>query len=106
MRSYGGHYGPIPFDPQPQSAFNNVYPDLLRAASRAHTYGNIRGGTSFLQFLTRYSDLVYGTSLEPITDPESVLTVEAEPGVWWHMFAYRYKEAGRERGLVHLLSAP
>jgi hypothetical protein len=106
VRSYGGHYGPIPFDPQPQSAFNNIYPDLLRAAARAHTYGNLRGGTSFLQFVTRYSDLIYGTSLEPIADPESVLTVEAEPGLWWHMFAYTFKEAGRERVLVHLLSAP
>ncbi|HEY3397870.1 MAG TPA: hypothetical protein VGM19_09470 [Armatimonadota bacterium] len=106
VRSYGGHYGPIPFDPAPNSAFNSIYPDLLRAASRAHTYGNSRGGRDFLQFLTRYSDLIYGTSLTPITDPEAVLTVDAQPGLWWHMFAYTQKEAGHNRVIVHLLSAP
>lgn len=106
VRGMGGHYGPIPFDPQPQSAFNRIYPDLLRAATRSHTYGDIRGGTEFLQFLTRFSDLIYGTGLQPIADPEAALTVDADPGVWWHMFAYTQKDAGRDRIVVHLLSAP
>ena len=106
IRKLGGHYGPIPFDPQPPSAFAAIYPDVLRAASRAHTYGDMRVDTKFRQFVTRYSSLIYGTALDPLLDPEPVLTVDATPGVWWHSFAYAWKDAGKSRVLVHLLSVP
>jgi hypothetical protein len=106
VRKLGGHYGPIPFDPQAPSAFDTIYPDLLRCATRSHTYGDMRVDTKLKQFVTRYSAFIYGTALEPILDPEPVLTVDAAPGVWWHLFAYTWKEGDRSRVLVHLLSAP
>jgi hypothetical protein len=105
-RGLGGHYGPIPFDPAAKSAFDAIYPDLLRAAARSHTYGAIHGGRAMVQFLTRYSGFVYGTGLEPIPDPEGVLTVTAEPGVWWHNYCYTYQDGGSKKLVVHLLSVP
>jgi hypothetical protein len=105
-RGLGGHYGPIPFDPGAHSAFDAIYPDLLRCASRSHTYGQVRGGVEMLRFLTRYSALLYGTSLEPIADPEPLLRVEAQPGVWWHNYCYRYQDGAAKKVVVHLLAVP
>ena len=105
VRKLGGHFGPIPFDPAPVSAFNAYFPESLRAASRAHTYGRQPSAT-FAKFLTRYSDLIYGAALEPLTEPEAALKVDAVPGVWWHLFCYKYKQGGTLRAVVHLLSPP
>jgi len=105
-RGLGGHYGPIPFDPRAGSAFDKIFPDILRAASRAHTYGDIRAGIEFRRFITRYSTLIYGTGLKPIVDPEGVLTVKATPGVWWHNYCYTYRDDGAEKIVAHLLGVP
>jgi len=106
VRALGGHYGPIPFDPQPRSAFDAIFPDILRGASRSHTYGQIRGGVDMLRFMTRYSAFVYGTALEPIMDPEPLLTVSADPGVWWHNYCYFFGDGPDRKVVVHLLSVP
>jgi hypothetical protein len=105
-RCLGGHYGPIPFDAGAKSAFDSIYPDILRAASRSHTYGQIRGGPEMLRFITRYSAFIYGADLEPIADPEPLLTIAAQPGVWWHNYCYMYKHGDARKVLVHMLSVP
>jgi hypothetical protein len=105
VRKLGGHYGPIPFDAGATSAFNMYFPEILRAASRAHAYGNMVNST-FAKFLTRYSAFTYGTALEPLADPESVFRVDANPGVWWHLFSYNYKTADSRKAVVNLLSIP
>lgn len=106
VRKLGGHYGPIPFDPNGPGAFDNIFPDILRAATRSHTYGLLRAGTNFAQFLTRYSAFIYGTGLKPLDDPEAVLRVQATPGAWWHMFSYRYEDGTDKSVVVHLLGPP
>lgn len=105
-RSLGGHYGPIPFDQGAKSQFDSIYPDLLRLAARSHTYGQIRGGTEMLRFVTRYSGLIYGAALEPAADPDALLTVSADPGVWWHNYCYTYKDGETKKIVLHLLSPP
>ena len=60
------------------ASFSHIFPDILRAATRSHTYGGMRIDAKCRQFLTRYSAFVYGTPLEPIADPESLLTVDAK----------------------------
>ena len=105
-RSLGGHYGPIPFDTSAKSPFDAIFPDILRAASRSHTYGPVRGDTEMVQFLTRYSAFIYGTGLEPIVDPEPVLSVSAEQPLWWHNYCYTYTDGPAKKIVVHLLGAP
>jgi hypothetical protein len=106
IRNLGGHYGPIPFDHRAPSAFDAIFPDLLRLASRAHTYGDMWEDQRFRQFITRYSALIYGTTLTPLMDPESQLQVRCASGLWWHLFAYHCTIADSHLVLVHLLSAP
>ena len=66
-----------------RAAFDAIYPDLLRLASRSHTYGQIRGGRRSCD-----SSPILGLHLwdgpDPIADPEPLLTVAAHPGAWWH----------------------
>ena len=59
-----------------------------------------------LKFITRYSAFIYGVGLEPIVDPEPVLTVSADPGVWWHNYCYKYADAGSKKVVVHMLGVP
>lgn len=106
VRGLGGHYGPIPFDAAARSPFDALFPDLLRAASRSHTYGSIHGDTEMLQFLTRYSGFIYGSGLEPIADPEPLLSVKADQPLWWHNYCYTYTDGSAKRIVVHLLGAP
>jgi hypothetical protein len=62
-----------------------------------------------LRFVTRYSAFIYGTDLQPIIDPETVLKVETTPGgagVWWHNYCYNYVHNGSKKVVVHLLGSP
>jgi hypothetical protein len=105
-RELGGHYGPIPFDQGAKSRFDEIYPDLLRLSARSHCYGQIHGGAGMLRFITRYSGLIYGIGLKPIPDPEPLLTVSAQPGLWWHNYCYSCDDGGTKKIVMHLLSAP
>jgi len=64
------------------------------------------GFRPFMQFMTRYSWLIWDTDVRKIDEPEKLFTVKSARPLWWKKTAYT-KDADKETlYLIHLLNKP
>jgi uncharacterized membrane protein len=64
--------------------------------------------TPYMQFLARYSGLLFGKRVLPVQAPAALVKVDAGArDVWWSDYVYcHYVGAGRRQYLVHLINPP
>ena len=64
--------------------------------------------TPYMQFLARYSGLLFGKRVQPVGSPTALVKVDAgADGVWWSDYVYcHYVGAGHRQYIVHLINPP
>jgi hypothetical protein len=123
----GGHYQMIGMDsdevktPNPQnpdrphvtaSEATRLYMNICTFASGVHPYSyhyapGIPRVAEYWRFAARYSALLWDNRMQPLTNPELVLSVNADRAVWWKEFVYwRNEQPGEAQTILHLVNPP
>jgi len=69
---------------------------------------NCHSTMPYMQFLARYSGLLFGKRVQPVQEPTALVHVDAGVrDVWWSDYVYcHYIGAGRRQYVVHLINPP